>query len=655
MKTIILLFLLIVPLFFGYISTKSFTEKGAYWMNADPDYAYYVGGIYLASGHNCGFNAHPGMGLKYIIASVIRLSHPFMNETELSTIALKSSEYYMRMVNLLLLFFFVIVSWITGHLLYLYTYDVIIALVSQCGTLFFFVHYITYTKKIAAEMPLALYSLLLTLVFSLYLKDSIRKKHCWIYALFSGGICAFAVSTKMNYAPLIIIPFIIIPKIRIKLLYVIAFLLFLYVCLLPVPYNDLKRLFIRSLSSGEHASGSSSFSLEQTIASLRSFIRIDTPYFVILAFSGISSFIAVISAVFSKRIRKSPLWLVLSATWCGVVIQTVAVAKNEISYYMMPSFGFAGFLFAVSIIFLHQLVKGYAILKRCITYPIIAVLLYYAFTYYDVDKRIDSIIHSQPSEEYRELKALYERILSDPKYDAIIMRSGFSNSSHPTALVSGDNHQQEIINYSHIIASMYPRIFHYYFWLNDEDNYYKNENMWTLGSILHYHSNVVLIINENNLVKHRKELWKKIDRAGAYKSAYIYEPKVHFRQIEKKTALDAHTNMKVDTLIYTGQKRPLLYVGNRKKVGYAIFELVLPNDGKYNIYCNYTMKDDSTIHAEINGITYKDIKAPATGGNNIENVKTLMIPDIHFNAGSNSLMLFSEELMPQIEYVIIGI
>lgn len=644
-----LLALSAIPLVYAITGTRAFESKQAYWLEDDPDYAYYISSVNLACGRRPGFNDHPGMGLKYVIAAVVRAAHPLASDNELRLSALKHSEMFMRITNILLIALFALLTWFTAVLVLRATHDLALAILSQIGPLYYFHHFLYFSQKIAAELVLLICAQGLSLVCVTMLADDERQRHGARYALLSALICAYAVSTKVNFAPLLIIPFFVLPCLRWKALYIVAILALASAFLVPVSLQDLRHLFLRSLSGGVHAGGPITLLPPNLLPTLKRFVDTEAIFFVVLAVSAMCGIAGVISAVVTKREGPLPNSMMLLAVCLGTSLQILAVAKNVYNYYMIPAFGMCGLLLTLSGIVLKEVTSGTRVLQVTLVNGF--VLLVLAGGMRGVRRAMDAALPSRVT-CYNSLTELHREIFANQNWDAIVMRGGFFNTSHPTALMAGDIHQQPVMQNAQVIRALYPRVFSYAWWLDRPDRCLRGGEWWTLGAVLTWHTNVLFVTVTNQLCElSMSQLESTAVVCGNY-GIYRVKP-FYVNAVSGAHAEDADSNMRLDYSLFGTRKRPVLAAMNVTGA-YARFALSVSDAGAYDVFIRYASRTGHVMDLVVNRVAYRGVKVPATGGNSVTHSTLVMIPRIALHAGTNMLLLRGRGSLPQIENVFVA-
>lgn len=643
-----LLALTILPVFYAVTGVRAFEHKQAYWMEDDPDYSYYVSGVNLACGRRPGYNDHPGMGLKYLVAGVLRVAHPLASEWELRLSALKHSETFMRIINIVLIALFSLLTWCTAILVLRATRDLKLALLSQLGPLYFVQHFVYFSQKIAAEFMLLALAQGLSLLCIAMLADEHCERHAARYALLSALVCAYAISTKVNFAPLLIIPFFTIPRVRWKGLYIVPVCAFATIFLLPVPLDNLRELFFLALSSGAHARGEMTLLPPTLLPALKRFVAEEVMYFAVLAVAAICGLAGVICAVLTKQKRIMSTSIMLIGVCVGASLQIVGVAKNEYNYYMMPAFGMCGLLIAMSGIVLKEVTSAARMLQATLVNAFALLVLAGGLRGF---MRSTGRMRPDRIECYAALSAVHRAILTNEHYDAIVMRGGFFNTSHPIALMAGDIHHQPVMQNARVIEMLYPRVFSCAWPFNRPDRCLRGGKWWTLGAVLTYHTNVLFVTTTNQLYElstNQLELQQIV--CGNY-GIYRIKPS-HVTAVAVARANDAESNMRCDRILFGTTARPLL-IGINVTGAYARVSLCAPVAGEYNLYIRYASRRAHYMDLLVNRVAYTGIKVAATGGNSVKHAKLVMIPQIAMHAGTNVVLLRGRGSLPQIEEIFI--
>lgn len=258
-----LLFVLPVILFITAHILK--VVQGPYYLNFyDPGYVYLVNSLNLAqlSGYGVGFIDHPGIPLQVFGAIVIKSFHFIDNvNQDLVNDVLTRPEAYMNIINSSLIFFNSIVLLIFGFVIYKLYDNMLLTVLFQL-TPFSSFNAFYELSDISAENFLLMFYILLILVSLKYINNLNKKdpdKDFFYIAAFSI-ITGIGIATKLNFVPLIIIPFLLIKKLSHKVTYLISSLI-LFVFFISPGFNSISGIltWIRRIISndGLYSSGNS--------------------------------------------------------------------------------------------------------------------------------------------------------------------------------------------------------------------------------------------------------------------------------------------------------------------------------------------------------------------------------------------------------------
>lgn len=217
-----LFILLILPTILVLTAVFLRYTLGPYWIgyNCDPEYVCLIQSLALAESKETSATVHPGTTLQMLGAASLKITDALdlADKDSLEMSVLKKPEFYLNIINIVLIFFNVVILFIIGIVSFKLTSNIWLSLLIQFSP---FISIETLTQgliRIAPE-PLLLFTCLLfsLILIKMIFSESSKSAHGYMIALaFASGL---GMATKVTFAPLLIIPLLALPKFRIKLLY----------------------------------------------------------------------------------------------------------------------------------------------------------------------------------------------------------------------------------------------------------------------------------------------------------------------------------------------------------------------------------------------------------------------------------------------------
>lgn len=214
--------LLVLPgLLFG-LGMLMKNEVGYYHLSmSDPAYAFLFNGLTICKFHYPYFVQGPGTPLEVFCAVIIGFVHLFRNQDTLVIDVMKNPELYLNMINTSLIVFQSIMLFFMGFVIFRSSKKMLTGLFFQLAPFVSWV-LIEILRNVMAENLIVTAIFCLIIVVFLYIKhtDDQKKITDWYLISFSV-IIGFIASTKLMYLPVAVIPFLLLPGYKKKLLYVI--------------------------------------------------------------------------------------------------------------------------------------------------------------------------------------------------------------------------------------------------------------------------------------------------------------------------------------------------------------------------------------------------------------------------------------------------
>jgi hypothetical protein len=295
-----------------------------------------------------GFNDHPGIPVKVIAAAVIRCVHLVCGQDLVAVDAIKNPEFYLKAINISILSLHAFLLFCLGLFTYYSTKDLVIAVVAQLTPLFILPDILYSGTKLNAESVFFIVCILLGIGCVALLKRN--AKMLWMTSLVMAIACALGITTKLNFIPVVLLPFVALPRIKWKCIFVVFFMLSCLVCILPVVHDwsvMWRQFSMYVLRTGVHASGTMGLMPPNVMAILKN-IYASQRVFIFVVLTAIAVFLAtIIMGVFRKSLLQNSALQILLGLLVVQAVQLLAVVRTPLMYYLIPATGLLGTTIAI--------------------------------------------------------------------------------------------------------------------------------------------------------------------------------------------------------------------------------------------------------------------------------------------------------------------
>jgi hypothetical protein len=329
-----------------------------YQIATDPEYSILFNGAVIGRGSLAiNFIDHPATPLIYISGIAIRICHLFTGSQPYVLDFVNNTEKYLHIASILnLLIIGSIVYW-SGRKLLRHNNGLLIALLLQV-TLFTNTSLIEISARLIPEstmiIPIILLSVLLINYFKNESKASNYRRLSWQFA----AIIAFGIACKLSFAPMILLPIILLRKNFKTVLQLIGktiLLTFLFAYpLITNPNESFEWISNMLIHSGKHGTGDTGFINTSNLTSNFIIILKRDIWFWVLFLSQFT--LSQISN--SKRLKK-----VSAAITCSLITVLFFTLKHFALHYIMPFYAFKS-LFIILIIYAIQENKKLSLQER---------------------------------------------------------------------------------------------------------------------------------------------------------------------------------------------------------------------------------------------------------------------------------------------------
>lgn len=311
---------------------------GPYYLRSiDPEYMYVISGLNCATldFNRIGHIDHPGTPLQLLTGLFFRIIHLFRGHTDIVTDVISDPELYLSLSSLMLtcISFFLILR--LGMLVYKYTSSILGALVLQASNFFTIVHLGIFSRY----SPDRLMTIIILLFFILYVKYLYDHRFNIVkFSLLSGIVMGLGIVTKINFIPLLILPFVLIPGWKNRAYYVLSAIGSAFIFFLPI--SSKIKVFWRIIRdmvmhSGLYGSGDQGIIDNSSFFKNITLIFKDNPSFTIIFLLGGLCILILIIKPKLRAVNKNG-FLFLVASYIAVFLGLVFTAKHYKGYYALP-------------------------------------------------------------------------------------------------------------------------------------------------------------------------------------------------------------------------------------------------------------------------------------------------------------------------------
>lgn len=449
--------LLVVPVILFLSSLKTIKERDKVWYGGgyDPEYAYLMNSLNMARLKLVGHFDHPGTTAQIAGGIILKASWLIDKRGEdLTTAVLSEPEHYLRILNISSAAIGSLAIFLLSLLIFLTTGNFALALLFQATPFVSgFVLFNGFTR-ISQEVMQMIAALALSATALLWVKDNNRQSndnHILRFAIISG----FGMASKVLFAPLMIIPIVLLKGLRFKLRYIlfsfIAFVIFTIpiIKLYPKMLFWFYRLFIHS---GQYGQGETS--VINTNTYFKELVRLleANPVLAGLFFICVLILIfLVIRRYFTKDDSSKAYIRLLAAALIAQAIGYLLVAKQPKEAYLLPYESITAINMSVIIYFIVSFFK-LPIIKNILS-VLLATAGLFLLINYGLKKK--NAIYSVDKNKFWETS--YKASLDAKKDGAVIYIE--PSSSPMIGLYFGNAYSMR--QYTEKLREIYPDVFIY--------------------------------------------------------------------------------------------------------------------------------------------------------------------------------------------------
>jgi len=354
--------LLVLPVMMALTAVLLKDARGPYWLgsNSDPEYVYLLNAANLAGLKGVGHIDHPGTPVQVLGAVIIRVVHffNFSSQIDWHTDVLQRPEYYLKAINIILIMLNVLVLLFLGMLTYFLTNNLWLSLWLQLSP-FFSITLLQFGLTRVTPEPLLFFSSSLmtaVLVFVLIQPDNLTTPRKNVIMIFIFGIITgFGIACKVTFIPLAVIPLILFPKVKNKILFLFAALISFVIFTLPIirMYPRFFHWIFNLLThSGHYGGGAAKLVSTQKYFKNFQHLLVGNPFFSILLVLALAM---VVITLLIPRLRKTYCaaihFKLLAAVAAAQVTGLLMVSKHSSHHYLLPVLNLSGMVFFLIFLF----------------------------------------------------------------------------------------------------------------------------------------------------------------------------------------------------------------------------------------------------------------------------------------------------------------
>lgn len=342
-RAIFILVLLVLPTLAVCFGSQLRKASGPYWLsgNMDPGYAYVMNSLNLANLRRPYFFGHPGTPVHEVGAVVIRLMNLGSSKAAMTQNVLRDPERYITAINSVLVVFCGICVLIAGYVALEVTGSLFAALLIQ-ATPFVSVTTLTGLTSARPEPLMIGVAMLIVAVTLLTLKFG-ADSHSLRYALAFALLIGIAVAAKVSFAPVALVPLIILPSRKSRLWFFLATAVVFLVSIIPILSPPLVRemisfMFNLATHTGRYGSGQTGFvDPSSYVSAAIKLVRDDGLFFIVMA-------VGILVLALKSRFQSlgGAKRRILIAVTAAQLLQLLMVAKHPHSRYLIPALSLVG-------------------------------------------------------------------------------------------------------------------------------------------------------------------------------------------------------------------------------------------------------------------------------------------------------------------------
>jgi hypothetical protein len=348
--------LLVLPVMMALAAVLLKDARGPYWLgsNSDPEYVYLLNAANLAGLKGVGHIDHPGTPVQVLGAVTIRVVHffNFSPGIDWHTDVLRRPEYYLKAINIVMIVLNVLMLLTLGMFTYFLAKNFWLSIWLQLSP-FFSITLLEFGLPRVTPEPLLFFSsslMMAVLVFVLIHPGHLTTPGKKVIMIFIFGvIIGFGTACKITFIPLVVIPLILLSKIKNKILFLFAAVISFVIFTLPIIrmyprfFDWIFNLFTHS---GHYGGGAAKLVSTQKYFKNIKILLAGNPFFSIILVLALA---IVVITVLVPRLRQTHCaaihFKLLAAVAAAQVTGLLMVAKHSAHHYLLPVLNLSGMAF----------------------------------------------------------------------------------------------------------------------------------------------------------------------------------------------------------------------------------------------------------------------------------------------------------------------
>ncbi len=333
---------------FTYLFFDPFYSK-----SSDPEFPYLINGLNCAilKFNYIGHIDHPGTPLQIFNGLVIRMTHLFSGNGNIVQDVFARPEHYMNAISNSMFLIQALLILAVGFIGIKRNIPFWQIAILQAGCFFNDV-LIWFFSRVSPDRFFMIAGLIFILV---YLKHGYENRSSRKFAVWSGVAMALGLAIKINYLPLLILPFLLIDGNKNRLIYLGSGIVSFFVFIAPIinKFGDFRR-FITGIfkHDGLYGGGEANvLNFQKMMDSASEIFRLNPGLFLLIA-----ALIVLIIIAIRKRQEGMKSFVFLFAGFLFIIaLQMLMVSKHFKNYYLAPVFIMYGFMFFSISLFLSKI------------------------------------------------------------------------------------------------------------------------------------------------------------------------------------------------------------------------------------------------------------------------------------------------------------
>jgi hypothetical protein len=500
MKKVNIIILVFLPILFIIIAFSLKNEIPHYFLSCiDPEFCYLFNGLNLANFHMPWHIDHPGSTLQILSTIVIWIVHLFNNNSNITDDVFRNPDLYLNAINATIISVNAIAIFITGYLIYTNSKSILLGLFFQL-TPFVSCCLLSITNRVIVEQFFIFIVLSLVLAVYLYLNDLNRSKRIIDkYVLIFAIITGFGIATKILFAPLFLIPFILLKGFKKKAFYslfvLIAFFIFAFPVLNRMNYFTqwISDLFIHS---GQYGQGKSSIIDFNSFKENLKFIFTNETMFPKVIILSITTCLVYYLPFLKLKVKNDFFHKALVGVSTTMILLTLIVAKQLKYFYLTP-------VLLLMILALYLIISIYIRPLKFLNKKIIILPLFAAFLFiiYSFEVKQAFQYHSENLSRAKALSETYNKVQSTFINKPVLIIPNYYGAPYlEYSLFFGINWSGEKMKnrYAQTLVKLYPNSYFYHNW-NNLFNYWHDS--YSFIDLLKKYHNLILFSGDPEVEK----------------------------------------------------------------------------------------------------------------------------------------------------------